>query len=210
MINEQRAVLVRIRITNPATIKTNINLALSASGTLQADGISVLNTTQRPGFVTVICPATKVGVVTNADNGMIYWCRNLSLPSEATYEIEFVAGDGHAADAAKVQADVMRWEAHFSKEFDGFKQCWEQRWADAFTPGNPHFSGNLPVLVTDNAALRRNFYMGVITMLELERTQFPVYPRSFITSGERAPGNFNFIGTLRCKVPSGRCLNPPA
>jgi hypothetical protein len=30
--------------------------------------------------------------------------------------------------------------------------------------------------------------MGIITMLELERTQFPVSPRSFITSGERAPG----------------------
>jgi hypothetical protein len=30
--------------------------------------------------------------------------------------------------------------------------------------------------------------MGILTMLELERTQFPVSPRSFITSGERAPG----------------------
>jgi hypothetical protein len=83
---------------------------------------------------------------------------------------------------------VARWTAVFSKEFDGFKQCWEQRWADTFTPGNQHFSGSLPVLVTDNAALKRNYYMGILTMLELERTQFPVYPRSFITSGERAPG----------------------
>ncbi len=31
-------------------------------------------------------------------------------------------------------------------------------------------------------------YMGVQTMLALERTQFPVSPRSFITSGERADG----------------------
>jgi hypothetical protein len=30
--------------------------------------------------------------------------------------------------------------------------------------------------------------MGIVTMLELERTQFPMYPRSFINSGERAPG----------------------
>ncbi len=30
--------------------------------------------------------------------------------------------------------------------------------------------------------------MGIATMLELERTQFPAFPRSFITSGERAPG----------------------
>jgi hypothetical protein len=32
------------------------------------------------------------------------------------------------------------------------------------------------------------YYMGVQTMLALERTQFPVHPRSFITSGEREDG----------------------
>ncbi len=103
-------------------------------------------------------------------------------------ELGFIAGDGRAADSQKVQGDVTHWREHFSAEFDGFKQCWEQRWADAFTPGNKHFSGSLPVLVTDNAALKRNYYMGIVTMLELERTEFPVHPRSFITSGERAPG----------------------
>ena len=187
MINEQRAVLERIKIINPATTKTNIELTLSVPGILQADGISVLNTNQRPGFVTALCLSSKPDAVTN-DSGMIHWCWNLSLPAHGTKEIGFVSGDGHAAGASKVQADVRRWGANFSKEFDGFKQDWEQRWADAFTPGNHHFSGNLPVLVTDNAALKRNYYMGVLTMLELERTQFPVSPRSFITSGERAPG----------------------
>ncbi len=187
MINEQRAVLVRIQITNPATTKTNIELTLSVSGIVQADGTSVLNTTQRPGFVTMICPATKPDAVTN-DNGMIHWRWNVSLLAGGTNEIEFVAGDGHAADAPNVQADVMRWKANFPQEFDGFKRCWEQRWADAFTTGNHYFSGSLPVLVADSAPLKRNYYMGVITMLELERTQFPLFSRSFITSGERAPG----------------------
>jgi hypothetical protein len=187
MINDQRAVLVHIQISNPAATKTNVELTLSVAGILRADGISVLNTSQRPDFVTVICPATKPDAVTN-DNGMIHWSWNVSLSAGSRKEIEFIAGDGHATDAPKVQADVMRWSANFSKEFNGFKDCWEQRWADAFTPGNHHFSGSLPVLVTDNAALKRNYYMGILTMLELERTQFPVFPRSFITSGERAPG----------------------
>ena len=187
MINEQQAVLVSVQVANPATTKTNVELTLSVSGMLQVDGISVLNTNQRPGFVTAICPAIQPDAVTN-DNGIIHWFWNLSLAAGGRNEIEFVAGGGHASDAPKVQADVTRWTANFSKEFDGFKQCWEQRWADTFTPGNHHFSGSLPVLVTDNAALKRNYYMGILTMLELERTQFPVSPRSFITSGERAPG----------------------
>lgn len=187
MINEQRAVLVQIQISNPSTVKTNIELVLTVPGLLQPNGISVLNMNQRPGFVTVVCPATKPDGVTN-ENGVIRWRWKVTLAANGKKEIGFVAGDGRAGDSQKVQTAVIKWSKHFSAEFDGFEQCWEQRWADAFTPGNHHFSGSLPVLVTDNAALRRNYYMGILTMLELERTQFPISPRSFITSGERAPG----------------------
>jgi hypothetical protein len=156
-------------------------------GDLQSDGISILNTKQRKGFVTVIRPARKPDAVTN-DSGVICWQWSISLQAKGKKEIGFVAGHGRALDSQHVQADVTHWSEHFSAEFDGFKQCWEQRWADAFTPSNHHFSGSLPALVTDNAALKRNYYMGILTMLELERTQFPVSSRSFITSGERAPG----------------------
>ena len=114
MINEQRAVLVRVKIANRATTKTNIELTLSVSGILQVDGISVLNTNQRPGFVTIACPATKPDAATN-DNGIIHWCWNMSLSAEGTNEVEFVAGDGHAEAAPKVHADVMRWRAEFSR-----------------------------------------------------------------------------------------------
>lgn len=187
MINERRAVLVRVQITNPLAIANQSEIALSVSGVLQRDGVSVLNTNQRPGFATVIRLAQKPDSVTN-DDGVVRWRWNLTLPPHEKQVIEFVSGDGPVQDSEKVGADVSRWNAHFTAEFDGFKQCWEQRWTDSFTPGNHHFSGNLPVLVTDNAALKRNYYMGILTMLELERTQFPVHPRSFITSGERAPG----------------------
>ncbi len=192
MINERRAVLVRVQITNPLAVANQSEIALSVSGALQPDGISVLNTNQRPGFATVIRPVQKPDSVAN-DDGVVRWRWNLTLPPHEKQVIEFVSGDGPVQDSEKVgaeaiSAEVSRWSAHFTTEFDGFMQCWEQRWADAFTPGNHYFSGYLPVLVTDNAALKRNYYMGVLTMLELERTQFPVSPRSFITSDERGPG----------------------
>ena len=59
MINEQRAVLVRIQIANPGSVETNIELTLSVSGILQADGISVLNTDQRPGLCIGHLPRDK-------------------------------------------------------------------------------------------------------------------------------------------------------
>ena len=187
MINEQRAVMVRVQILNVSTTKTNVELALSVSGCLQPDTISVLNTNQRPGFATVVCPSAKPDSVTN-DHGVVSWRWHAAIPGRGKKVIEFVAGDGREANAQHIATDLAKWSVNFSKEFNGFKKCWERRWRDAFTPGNQHFSGSLPVLVTDNAALKRNYYMGIVTMLELERTQFPVHPRSFITSGERAPG----------------------
>ena len=187
MINEQRVVLLRIQVANlQATAKT-AQLVISVPGTLQPDGISVGNLEQRPGVVTIIRPAEKPDAVTN-DNGVVRWKWNVTLPTGSQRAIELVAGDGPAPAETKVTADVTRWSTDFQNQFDGFKQCWEQRWTDAFTPGNGHFSGHLPVLVTADSALRRNYYMGIVTLLELERTQFPVSPRSFITSGERAPG----------------------
>ena len=50
------------------------------------------------------------------------------------------------------------------------------RWTDAFTPGNSHFSGNLPVLATNDSALTRNYYMGALTILILERPYLWLHP----------------------------------
>jgi hypothetical protein len=186
MINEQRAVLIRVRIGGSNTTN-KAQVVLSVPGRLQPDGISILNTNQRLGFVTIFRPAQKPDAVTS-DNRMVHLIWNVEFPTGGEKAIDLVAGDGRVADLEKVSENVTRWSTSFSGEFDGFKICWEKRWADAFTPGNRHFSGNLPTLITDNAALRRNYYMGIVTLLELERTQFPVSPRSFITSGERAPG----------------------
>ena len=187
MIKEQRAVLLRIQVANSHSSAKTSQLVLSVPGTLQPDGISAKNLDQRPGFVSIIRPVEKPDAVTN-DNGAVRWTWNVTFPAKGRQTIELVAGDGSVQTIATVAADVAHWSADFSAEFDGFKHCWEQRWTDAFTPGNPHFSGHLPVLVTADSALRRNYYMGIVTLLELERTQFPVFPRSFITSGERAPG----------------------
>ena len=56
MINEQRAVLMRVRITGSNT-SNKTQVALSVSGWLLPDGISILNTNQRSGFVTIFRPA---------------------------------------------------------------------------------------------------------------------------------------------------------
>jgi hypothetical protein len=195
MINEQYGVLCRVRVTNPGTTPRKTTLTLEVTGGLQPDGKAVLtpfinsnnNPEHKVSYVTATCVTQKPDAVSGS-NGVVHWNWTVTLPPGGSRVLEFVSGHGPENQTAAIVARVSDWAGKFAAEFDGCKKNWEQRWADAFTPGNKHFSGNLPVLATDNAALKRNYYMGVVTMLILERTQFAIHPRSFITSGERGPG----------------------
>lgn len=146
----------------------------------------VLNTTQNPRTTSALQPSRKPDEITVEGNDVV-WHWRLALAAGTAADIGFVAGDEAKDKVADTRQKVAAWAGHFDAEMSAFQSVWERRWADAFTPGNGHFSGNLPILKTNDAALRRNYYMGALTMLNLERTQFPIH-RAFITSGERGEG----------------------
>ncbi len=187
MLNESRNVMCRITATNTTVLQRRITLALRVPGKLMADGIGVSNGTQRPGVISVVRPARKPGAV-SVEKDTVVWRWVVELPSGGSERIEFAAGDEVSTQSTQTDANVTKWVAKFNSFFDDCKTNWENRWADAFTPGNKHFSGHLPILKSNDIALKRNYYVGVWTMLALERTQFPVHKRSFITSGEREDG----------------------
>jgi len=187
MISESRNVMCRIIATNTTILPRRITLALRVPGKLMADGIGVSNSTQRSGVVSIARPARRPDAV-SVENDIVVWRWMIELPKGGSAHVEFAAGDETLERSAHTDANVMKWAAGFNAYFDGCKTNWENRWADAFTPGNKHFSGHLPILKSNDAALMRNYYVGIWTMLALERTQFPVNKRSFITSGEREDG----------------------
>ena len=187
MVNEQRGVICRITAANTTSGSVETTLILRVPGILQSDGVGVANGTQRRGVVSVLRPSRRPDSVAK-DEEAVLWVWSVKLPAAGQMVLGFVAGDDREEQAGATNAKVVSWAAGFDAAMEQCKQVWERRWTDAFTPGNAHFSGNLPVLKTGDAALARNYYMGVQTILALERTQFPVSPRSFITSGERADG----------------------
>jgi hypothetical protein len=67
-------------------------------------------------------------------------------------------------------------------EWQGACSRWQQRWQQAFTPENEHYSGHLPVLQTDDAGLDRVYYFGALMLIALERTNLRLYPRVFTIS----------------------------
>ena len=187
MINEARNVMCRIVATNTTIVPRRTTLTLRVPGQLLPDGIGVSNSTQRKGVTSVVRPSRKPDAVFT-EKDTVVWRWVTQLPKGGSMRIEFAAGDEVSTQMAQTDALVSKWAGSFNAYFDDCKKVWETRWTDAFTPGNNHFSGHLPVLKSTDAALIRNYYVGAWTMLALERTQFPVHPRSFITSGEREDG----------------------
>jgi len=195
MINEAGAALCRIRLSNPgaAELKTAVRLEMPAR--LDGDGPTALrsftHSSDKKTFVVVLVPVQKPDAVNGAGEKVV-WSWDVTLKPGAERIIEFASGNGLASEQGETVKRVQGWAQNFQRELDAFKQAWEKRWTDAFTPGNGHYSGYLPVLTTDNADLRRNYYMGVLTMLALERSRFPAHPRTWVTNGERPLGQQYF------------------
>jgi hypothetical protein len=74
----------------------------------------------------------------------------------------------------------------FDKAWALSAAAWEKRWEQAFTPGNPHFSGHLPTLTTTESGLSDIYYMSILTILSLERTNLAVFDRTYLTASGNA------------------------
>ena len=112
--------------------------------------------------------------------------------------IRFVMAHGKK-NAERDESTTVRRAAELARMFDegwnAAQRGWETRWAQAFTPHNAHFSGSLPALQTEDAALREIYYRSVLTLLTLHRTHLAKCDRVFVTSGERAKGVVFFWDT---------------
>jgi hypothetical protein len=186
MVNEARGVLCRVVATNPTPQARTLHWALHVPGTLDGPGPGVINLIQTPRTTSFVQPDRAPDAV-SAQGTTVTWSWTVTIPPGGHADLGYVVGDAPRAHADEARRAVADWAGRFPAMMDAFRTVWEQRWADAFTPGNSHFSGSLPILRTDDQALRRGYAMGILTMLILERTQFPI-PRVFITSGERGEG----------------------
>ena len=95
--------------------------------------------------------------------------------------VNFVMAVGNGDDEALTLA--RKWTTEFESTFEAARTQWEKRYTEAFVPGNGYYSGNLPVLMTSDEAMRRVYYMGVVSRLQLLRTNLPVQPRIIVTGG---------------------------
>ncbi len=147
-----------------------------------------VNDTTTPA-ATVFAFATKPdSLTTDGHLGVAAWEYELAPGETKTIEYVMAYGEGD-----QIKVDAGRWADQFDKTFDSAKGLWAQRYAEVFTPHNGFFEGNLPVLQTEDPALRRNYYMGVVTMLLMLRDQLPYSSRVFVAGGPRYGASVEFI-----------------
>ncbi|SDT00711.1 glucosidase family protein [Microlunatus soli] len=91
----------------------------------------------------------------------------LSIAAGATRRLGYVQTVG--TDRAAVTAAFDRIAADVPAAIAAAEGFWDHQLRSAFTPGNDEFSGHLPVLETDDAALRRLYWWGALGVIWFRR-----------------------------------------
>ena len=113
--------------------------------------------------------------------GTVQWTLTVAPGATETVHLVMAVGDTSTgkpltgvSDATNVISQASSASAHFATVFARVAKAWSTRWAQAFTAGNPHYSGSLPVLSTDGSAtgdaVARLYYMSILSVLCCERT----------------------------------------
>jgi hypothetical protein len=164
------------------------NAADYSAGLAESGKVLVVSDTQTPAKTVFAFAHRPDSLTSDGHQGLATW--GFRLAAGKTKTIEFVMAFG---EGARVTTEASRWAGRFDAVFADARKLWEQRYAEVFTPHNGFFEGNLPVLQTEDPALRRNYYMGVVTMLLMLRDQLPYSPRVFVAGGPRYGASVEFI-----------------
>ena len=185
LASEANVILWRVRLRNQSSRARTLNLSIFCTASLQPSA-----TRPEARFASPDQPMSSVYRFFDAatiaqsegDPAEVEARWHLHLPPRGAQEVRFQmsvdTGSAHFSQDHTYSPD--RFESHWSRA----KAIWDERWRAAFAPGNTLFSGNAPVLVTGDAAIREIYYRSVLTLLVLLRTNL-WSDRTFITSGER-------------------------
>ena len=204
---EQRGVLCRLTLKNTATNSQTVDVSWAFSGqvcrhpdaawanyitphgekgnTIALAGTdskvlsAVGNKGSEPAAIAFAFSQAPADLKVVTDGGVASW--KILLAPNQTLSLGYTAAmDKEPAAAAEL---ATRWAKSFDQSFASAKMQWEERWQAAFTPGNTHFSGHLPTLLTDDPKIRRVYYEGALAPLILCRSNLPTAKRCFITAG---------------------------
>ncbi|TWT75628.1 hypothetical protein Pla123a_31380 [Posidoniimonas polymericola] len=186
LVFEAPGILYRVRLANPGQRTTELSVEITAPGAAVGAGQPIVYQSSEPRMRVEHRFARAPDRLTVTD-----------ATTAAAWRVELAAGEARTLelvmahsplDSAADSTRASEWANDFAGFWDAVQRRWAERWLQAFTPGNTHFSGHAPLLVTDDPAIRQIYYRSVLTLLVLHRTNLAMSDRVFITSGERERG----------------------
>ena len=190
MVFEDRGILYRLDFRNGRTAPSTADVVIRVNGDIKGKEAIHYDELRRL-YIAYAFRGHPSRATAPDGNLQLAW--KLTLKPGEHKLVEFVMADRPENEtASKAAAD---WARNFDAVWRSSKDRWARRWQDAFTLDNSHFSGNVPVLVTDDPKIREIYYRSILTLLLLHRTNLAKSDRVFITSGERAKGTVYFWDT---------------
>jgi hypothetical protein len=109
----------------------------------------------------------------------------LGAGGQANWRLRLGAGEARTVSVACSFGAVADRPVDFDRVFDRGEEGWKRLWQNAFTPGNPDFSGHLPTLSTSDADLAKSYYMAALLTVYLRNTRVSPLGPVFLTGGPR-------------------------
>lgn len=182
---EQQGVFIRLAISNTTKKARTLKLSMNGIGRARVyppqqwrtwgnrrpndssfvaavtkEGKALIVSDKMSSAVSVYAFSRKPGAIkANGASGDIEWTITLAPGKSEVIELAYAIGN----TVEKTTNTAYKWASSFKMEFDLAKSKWEERWQASFKPGNKHFSGHYPKLITDDPKIRRVYYQGVFS-----------------------------------------------
>jgi len=196
---ESPGILYRVQVRNPGNQPRLVQLTLEVPGeqVTPSGSMTLHYRSAEPPLEVAHCFVQQPTSVVQLEGAVAAdWQENLE-PGEST-ELELVMAHSLEDDPSTAEETIEQaqaWASRFDHSWNAIQTGWEKRWAEAFTPGNGHFSGCAPTLDTSDDRLSDIYYRSIMTLLVLHRTNLKMCDRVFVTSGERHKGNVFYWDT---------------
>jgi hypothetical protein len=152
-----------------AEVKSNVLVIHDGDGTV----VGAFAFSDAPDSLTASGSDEKAAI-----SGQAKWTLNLFPNDSKTISFVYACGTDEAATVANCQRLATQFDAASAQS----KAAWEQLWAAIFQPGNKIFPGNVPTLVTNDAAVSRVYYMSLVSLLSVYRDMLPMQSRVFVSN----------------------------
>ncbi|MEV6843517.1 hypothetical protein [Actinoplanes sp. NPDC051411] len=109
----------------------------------------------------------------------------LGAGGQANWRLRLGAGEARTVSVACSFGASADRPVDFDRVFARGEEGWERLWQNAFTPGNPDFSGHLPTLSTPDTDLAKSYYMAALLAVYMRNTRVSPLGPVFLTGGPR-------------------------